>query len=69
LSKSYEPEYTEEKLAAVAATNEESTNNEEDEAIDKNVCSCGHCALLPKQRESLIADKGDKLNTNMSASS
>jgi hypothetical protein len=36
-----------------AATNEESTNNEEDEAIDKNFCSCGHCALLPKQRECL----------------
>ena len=48
-----EPEYTEEELAAAAATNEESTKNEEDEAIDKNVCSCGHCALLPKQRECL----------------
>jgi hypothetical protein len=49
----YEPEYTEEELAAAAATNEESTNNEEDEAIDKNLCSCGHCARLPKQRECL----------------
>ena len=49
----YEPEYTEEELAAVAATNEESTNNEEDEASDKNCCSCGYCALLPKQRECL----------------
>jgi hypothetical protein len=45
----YEPEYTAEELAAAAATNE-STNNEEDETIDKNFCSCGHCALLPKQR-------------------
>ena len=36
----YEPEYTEEELAAVAATNEESTNNEEDEAIDKNNSLC-----------------------------
>ena len=49
----YEPEYTEEELAAAAATNEESTNNEENEAIDKNFCSCEHCALLPKQRECL----------------
>jgi hypothetical protein len=32
----YEPEYTEEELAAATATNEESTNNEEDEAIDNN---------------------------------
>jgi hypothetical protein len=32
----YEPEYTEEELA----TNEESTNNEEDEAIDKNNSLC-----------------------------
>jgi hypothetical protein len=47
----YEPEYTEEKLAAATATDEESTNKEEDEAIDKNCCSCGHCALLPKQTE------------------
>jgi hypothetical protein len=33
----YEPEYTaEEELAAATATNEESTNKEEDEAINKN---------------------------------
>jgi hypothetical protein len=25
----------------------------QDEAIDKNCCSCGHCALLPKQTECL----------------
>jgi hypothetical protein len=49
-----------EELAAAAATNKESTNNEEDEAIDKTFCSCGHCVLLPKQRECL-----DKLNTNI----
>jgi hypothetical protein len=49
----YEPEYKEKELAAAAATNEESTNNVEDEAIDKNFCSCRHCALLPKQRECL----------------
>jgi hypothetical protein len=32
----YEPEYTEEKLAAATATDEESTNKEEDEAIENS---------------------------------
>ena len=49
----YEPENTEEELAAASATIDESTNNEDDEVIDKNCCSCEHCALLQKQQECL----------------
>jgi hypothetical protein len=51
----YEPEYTEEELAAATATDEESTNNEEDEVIDKNFCSCGHCK--PETIEIVISGK------------
>lgn len=49
----YEPEFTEEELAATSVSNHNIESDEDTTNIDDNFCTCENCIPLQKRRESL----------------